>query len=323
LLNPNAGNDEFTLPKSGKSSHYGLYMLPLVVGPFCLILMAFIVLPTEWFSRHSGDAWLSSIGYGGRLVGQTCQILIYGDSSAEVGVDPAYITEKAGLQACNIAEPVSFRAVNRDVILDTYLAKNNPPRVIVILLAPEAFSNLPVRMFPRAFEGITWRMRQPNKLGGIVQSMEVPENIFRWVYKGDHLLIRNLLKPPISLKDAHIREATHGQLLIDLPRMSSCSDSRRNFSPSRDYITKLRSRYQGPNTSVLLDVMPLPQCDLGFSVVQKQLHGLVDNKVEQFPNSVFYEGGRHVDKSGSVLVSQMIADQVQQKLNAERSSGKH
>ncbi len=71
----------------------------------------------------------------------------------------------------------------------------------------------------------------------------------------------------------------------------------------------------------MIDAMLLPQCDPGLSYFQRELSGLIDNRLDSLPMSDYYNGGRHVNPTGSVPLSNMIADQVLDRLHVDPVPG--
>jgi hypothetical protein len=292
-----------------------LYLLPLVLGPFLLLIAAPFVLPSAWFIRHAQDPWLVGIGYGNDLHHEDCQVVIYGDSTAEVGVDPEVIRQRTGLSACNIAQEQGLRLLSGDFVLDNYLRQNSKPKFLIMLFGPADFSKEGARNQNPIFEALNWEIGQGHREAALASLVHDPEDVFRWAYKGMHIAILNARVKPIPATGLSVRERTHGQLLLeDQPMGSYCTDSVHVPPPDRSLVDSLRSKYSGAADELLIDVMPLPDCDPGFAITQQRFTGLVDNKVTQLPHDVYFRGGLHVNGTGSRLLSDQLAQQILEKM---------
>jgi hypothetical protein len=292
------------------------YLLPLLLGPLLFLLTAFFLLPTRWFAYHSRDIWLESIGYGDKLQNVNCQILVYGDSTAEVGVDPGLMERSTGLKTCNIAQPEGLNLLSQNIVLDRYLSHNTSPRFILFLFAAEDFNPAAARKDHGLFEAITYRMRDNDKFPVLLQLMRHPEDYFRWSYVGLHMALDGFLR----MREAHdredVREQRKGQLKIDESQMTRCTDSNRLNPPDKNWAAALRSRYARPNTTILVYAMPLPSCDPGILRVQQQLQRVTDAPVQQLPANVFYSDGSHVNAAGSAMLSEMLSQHVLQRMQS-------
>lgn len=66
---------------------------------------------------------------------QNCDVVIAGDSSGMIGVDPYALEASTGWKTCNIGLPYDGTALATTRVLDAYLAHNKPPRFIVFHLS--------------------------------------------------------------------------------------------------------------------------------------------------------------------------------------------
>jgi hypothetical protein len=299
-----------------------LYLLPLIGSPFLLLMSALIILPSKWFALHSQNNYLVNVGYGAKLYGENCQVLIYGDSSAMVGIDSSLIQARTGLSTCNIAEFQPMTMLNGTMLLDIYLEHNAPPRFLVFFFAPEDLDPQSQRT-NGPFEAIVWRMRQPDKLKSVIYlTLHYPNQFMGWVEQGLRFTLVNFLSKPVSTEIQHIRERTHGQFPMSAPLRSVCDSLLRNAPPDKAWVEGLRSKYGLGGTTVLVDATPLATCDPSLSFFQQELPGVIDNRMEALPISVYNVDGRlHVDAEGSAIFSKMVADQIAKYLNPASPTG--
>ena len=70
-----------------------VFCAAIVLLPCLMVLLAFPIARTAEFALRSQDLYLTNLGYGLTLDHAKCDVMIYGDSSALTGVDPAVIEE--------------------------------------------------------------------------------------------------------------------------------------------------------------------------------------------------------------------------------------
>ena len=307
----------------GTSLQLYLYLAPLILIPILILTFAIFVVPTERFAEHSGDPFLVTLGYGSQLRNADCRITIYGDSTAMIGVNPDLIQKRTGLSTCNIAETEGMTMINGTMILDQFLEHNSPPQFLVFLYAPEDLdpqsqrSNAAVT----AFEAVTYRFRQPNKLLSLLALMRHPDDFFSWAIHGARWGMDSFFAKPLPPDIRLLRFKTHGQSALKDHTMTSCMGLPRTTPPNRAWVNALRSKYGANGTTVLVDAMLLPECDPGLAYYPHELSGVIDNRISSLPMSDFYNGGRHVNPTGSEPLSGMIADQILVRLHAGQPIG--
>jgi hypothetical protein len=301
-----------------------LYLMLPIGSPFLLLATALLILPSHWFALRSQNAYLINLAYGATLHGEDCQILVYGDSSAMVGIDPSIIRTRTGLTACNIAEFQPMTALNGTMVLDTYLDHNKPPRFLVFLFAPENLDPQSQR-HNGPFEAIVYRMRQPHRLASLLfLASQHPEELVGWVESGLRFTLVHLFSKPASVEVQHLRARTHGQLPIDAPTLATCEDLRRDALPDEVWVAGLRSKYGRSGTTVLVDATPVPDCDPSLSFFQQHSSGVIDNRIETLPTSAYTSDGRlHVNSKGSSLFTNILANQLVDQMHLPSTAGAH
>jgi hypothetical protein len=294
-----------------------LYFLPLIAGPVLLVLAAFLILPTPWFALHAQDPWMFGLGYGAELKHADCQVVIYGDSTGEVGIVPEIIRQRTGLKTCNIAQEQGLIALSGDFVLHDYLRQNVPPRILVFMYSVEDMNPQSAHVNHSVFEGLTYQMGRNHRITTLARLWRTPEDAFRWTYKGLHMAIVDGRTKPAPEGMLTERERTMGRLaLVDL-RMKNCSNMSKTLAPDAAWIRGLRTLYSSPPTAVLIDLMPIPECDAGYPLLQRRFAGLIDNQVKQLPDSYYFRDGLHVDDDGAAVLSEQVAAQIIQRMHAK------
>ena len=299
------------------------YLAPIVLLPIAILAAALIVVPTDWFADRSDNLFMDTLGYGASLHNANCQIAVYGDSTAVVGINPFLIREKTGLSTCNIAEVAGVNVVDGTMPLDQYLAQNSRPRYLVFLFAPEGLNPESQRHNPEitTFEGVTYRFRQPHKLASFIALMRHPDDIFSWAEHGIRMSLGDLRTRPMPPETKYTRFRTLGQTTFTNPPMTTCNYPHHNPRPDLQWIHGLRTKYGIDGTTVLIDATLLPACDPDLAFFRQQLAGVIDNNYEEtLPMADYYAGGRHVFPAGADALSWMVADQILAHMHSQASS---
>ena len=164
-----------------------------------------MIVPSNWFVERSGSTYLANFAYGDTLHDRKCQIVIYGDSTAMVGVDPSVLTARTGLTACNIAEFEGMTMVTGTLLVDRFLAHNPRPKYLVFLFAPEDLS-IP-RQWERVstFEATSWIVRHDLSLHTVALLAAHPSATFAWAEQGLRMAALRLGRKPFPPETAQIR----------------------------------------------------------------------------------------------------------------------
>jgi hypothetical protein len=306
-------------PNRSARVHYALYLLPLVLAPILLLLFGLFVIPTQWYTSLGGDPWLMGMGYGGTLHHADCQLVVYGDSTAMIGVDSERIRQRTGLKTCNIAENEGSIILNGTMVLDQYLSQNARPRYILFLFAPEDLDPFSPKQKHGLFEAITYRLRQPHKLASLWLILHRPEDIFTWLSAGMDSMLRHIRGRHLTVEEMSTRERHGGRLtMLDAP-LTSCTEDPFEIPPNLPWLGGLRDKYRSAGTTVLVDAMPLPVCDPSLAYYKERLPTVVDNPGLTFPVSAYIYGGRHASTEGIALLSDTLSKQI---LDLQQSSGR-
>ncbi len=295
------------------SSHLRLYVAALMLAPLVYFTACFFLLRSNVFLRHTQNAYLANMGYGLTLHNADCQVLIYGDSSAMIGIDPATVSAATHTTVCNIADFAGMMRLNGTMILDTYLANNPRPRTLLILLAPEDLA--PTWRSDGNFESVMLRARYRPDLNFLGMALRHPEDVLSSIGISGRYAVTWLLKKPLPTNVRHSRELLHGRFPDPKPLLKQCMlQPARIVPPDPAWLANLRTRYGVNGTRVLIDVSPVPPCDPGLPAYRRELppsNTLIDNHLETYPVNWYTTSGRlHLGAEGEMHLSQEIAAQV-------------
>ena len=292
------------------------YLLPFLVFPIFLLILACCIVPSRWFALHSGNSYMVNDGFATELQNTHCDIVVYGDSTAMVAVNPKIIEARTGLHTCNIAEFRGMTVVNGTWLVDTFLAHNPPPRFLVFMFTPENLQVPNDWNSTNTFEAITFRMHARPGLETLLTMLAHPDAFLRWSEEGLRMSLTRARSQPLAAAQVDTRPATGGQFPLMGPPETQCEHTRRAGDPNPAYVAALRRRYSTPQTTVLVDATPTASCDPGLPYYSRVLPGMVDDTpYPTYPIGVFIKDNRlHMGSEGAVLLSNMLAEQILERM---------
>jgi len=308
-----ANSDDASAPQPGRA---WLYVLPILLVPVVLVLTAWFVLPTEWFRMRSGNTYLANLGYGTKLHGRTCDILIYGDSSGMAGIDPLLLEQQTGLKACNIAEGVGVPEVVHLMPVDDFLAHNPRPRFLLFYFSPFNFN-----MFNdhwnddliNSGEGISYLIEHESTGFALRTLLKHPTSYLSWVESGLRLVLLHGMGKPYSPDIFKLRDETGGRFVFpNKPRPACDPSTAYRALPDLAFLSYMRAHYATGGTQVIVDAAPTPDCDPNLAYYREHVIPYVDNKPYlTLPISEFSNFGRaHPNDTGMPKVTAMVATQI-------------
>ena len=294
-----------------------MMFLPLLAIP------AFIGLGrSNFFLNHGASFWVRSNDAVFNMKDRHCDVVVFGDSTAMTGVDPALVESQTGFHTCNIAVTNAVLAVTGNLTLDRFLAHNEKPRVLVVQLSPDDFQAAN-RLWQHTIyaEGLLELLRHgaPREARQVLISHPHEAANFAGYAAG--------FTAYYAIRDAWFH-ATHLQPEEDrlqlragttfftppAPARTYCDTDAPFNDPtqgafSRALADEFRRRYADRATVVLVDVAPIPSCDNNLQAYANQLAGITSNGLHALPITAFNDG-RHYTAAGSRLVSAGIARQL-------------
>lgn len=294
------------------------YLVACLITPPLLLAFILFLSGTEWFSRHDNYPALRNVGYGVRLRGADCEIVLYGDSSALTGLDPQIISSRTGLTACNVSEGLTIQeVVGSDAPLRNYLRHNKPPRVI---LGMWSYTSLRPDIPPLSeytTEGMVYAARYSSWPRLLFRRPEWGLRFAGWAIENlAHGVYAAVLKAPDRHPDAQkVRERRGGIFPYPLNPEVTCvrnglQEGEERIRAWPDSVAAFRARYTSPQTAVIVDISPIPSCNKFLNVYRTRNEGLHDNRLMAVPIAYFNEGDVHFSPEGSRALSEHVADQI-------------
>lgn len=288
-----------------------------------------------WFLAHDAYPTLqSNLGYSIRSRDLNCEIVLYGDSTALTGLDPAIIQARTGLKTCNLAETAYVQKVIGSYYpLDAYLAHNSRPRFIYSMWAAYDFHPQTQRWVDHGSEGIEYALLYDNGpwlWKGLLRHPSWIVNFDGWV---GQLLVKDLT---MRITGEHQsfwaraglpRDDRGGFWQMQLPSESRCGPVSGVQDVSRqraiEDIAAFKRRYSVGGTQVLVDVSPVADCIANRDQLVDATSGLGDNRLQFLPVQLFNVNDIHFVPEGSRIVSNEAADQILAILRKDEAGRTH
>lgn len=293
-----------------------LVLLPLFIIPACICLGA-----SDFFLRHGASVWVKSNDAIFDMHDRSCDVLIFGDSTAMTGIDPDVVQRNTGLKTCNIAVTNSVLAVTGNLTLNHYLENNARPEILLVQLSPDGFQPESSRWSGTVYpEGMVELLRHgdPEQARRVLFSH--PRQALAFAGYAAGFTAYGVLKD-IWFQVTHLRPAEdtvtihNGFFTPPAPPSKECeaaatfSNPRAGGNFPRRLVSAYESEYAGRSGVVLVNVAPIPACDRNLAAFRSELNGITSNRLLPLPVGLFNDP-RHYTAVGSAVVSRLIAEQL-------------
>ena len=232
------------------------------------------------------------------------------------GLDPATIEQMTGLTSCNISEGTTIQQViGTDPPLQKYLANNRPPRILLTTWTPSYFKpdQEPLEDFHVEGMWYAWRYGQwktllSRQFGDWTLTYIAWEIEALWDGATQHLRGNKSADHDARL----LREERKGRMGWDSPPETHCVRTYNSAGIQRwqNSVESFRRKYTTPETRVIIDISPIPQCDPLYQIYAHASADLSDNKLERLPIEDFNNGDVHLGPAGAKAFSTQVAAQV-------------
>jgi hypothetical protein len=286
--------DEMSLHTAGMP----LYLLQVVCVMLLLYVAPFFIARSTFYEHHNLSFYSRPLTYGYQTAGENADVVLFGDSTALLGIDPSQISGELGLKVVNLPNTHGSLIVNDDRVLQRYSERNRPPKLIVFYFAPWDFDygHVPLEATP-VYEGEELLMRQGT--AGQILSF-----VARHPYEGIQFPLRfyedsfEFAMHKVSHQGQEQRlAATHGHIdNTDVSVLSDpCSFPQLLLDNVRfDWVKALGEKYTSPTTRVLYFVAPVPACSNLSTLLAKGYAQLPAALPAQMPPETFVRDIRYI-----------------------------
>jgi hypothetical protein len=301
------GNGVRKTPSFGRSA--SLLFWIVVCIPLAMILFSFFLASNPAVAKYGDDIRIASQRVVFESRNRSCDVVLFGDSTAQTGFDPAVTQQATHMSVCNVAiSGAALGALGIDP-LDRFLNANARPKLLILQFSGG-------NMFPKPNRTV----HSENADGYILYLSYYPLRpaLIRAIqYPG---YITSILKYVFLYRGRQLaRELSHwsGQpdpnqafLRSIQPPLKSCPPEL-PASPSVDraWVQYLRSHFAPRADRVLINVAPTTSCNQDRDHWKAELNGLIDNHVNVLPLSYFVSDA-HFSSAGITWLSGNTAQEI-------------
>ncbi len=267
------------------------YLLILISIPFALYPLAFPLATSAHYEHWATSTWTPMLEYAYSPRPQNADVVIFGDSSAFIGIDPRLINASLGIRSVVLPDSVGSIPVTGDMPLRSYLAHNRPPGLIVLYFSPwnMDFGNIP--RFEQ-FEGQEMLLRHGTWHQIADFARQQPTELLVFPFR---LYSTFGSKMAVAILHHVDRERATEEALghTDYPPVAPALGADCRIPDS--YVEKkgtasveeLARRYSSSETRVLVYVAPIPACGNSAKLTNRKLPGLDAKPPRTLPAAAF------------------------------------
>ncbi|GAA3762259.1 hypothetical protein [Terriglobus aquaticus] len=266
ILHPRA---EYT-PRQFARSILWVLAVPLAVY---LLTFPLVMMPGSGFSRLGVSKFGPVLDYGYNVRHADADVVIFGDSSAFIGIDPRVVNATLGTKALVIPNTIGSLPVLGDIPLQRYLSHNRPPRLLVLYFAPWNLDYNDPRRHDLLFEGEEVLFRHGSLRDILRFAMRKPAEFLTFPLKVYSTLGWNTLSFTLHQGDReHNTDATLGHMdyAFDFPPMpDTCHLVAHGMWKTGDAsVRALMQKLSTPQTQVKVYLAPIPGCSDALYAVE-------------------------------------------------------
>jgi hypothetical protein len=285
--------------------HLFWYLLVLVLPTLCLTLLA---IPWTRYAPTAPGKWMMpAMDFRYSLRNVNADVVISGDSTGLVALDPAVMQPDLHMNVVNISSLGSIFNVQLDDMLDHYLQYNKAPKLIVVSLSPWNLRQEPVSP-ENSFEGIVMLIRHgtwPQILHFVAAN---PMVTLHFQYQVLRYLLTSFKHGDPALHEELVEH--HGFAPIDPPALQHpCKLARGYADPgiADGLAMHFYRKYSTSTTRVLVYMAPVADCDGSAEFLAPHRHAawLVPSAV--VPAAEMCADGMH-EEAAAAASNSLVAD---------------
>ena len=264
---------------------------------YCCLLTAWVALlyafplilaKTGVFERVTQqDIW----DYAFQLHGKTADVVIYGDSTPLFDIDPAQVAALTGLSVINLPSSYSGMMNLGELPLDTYLANNERPKMLVLMLSPWSGAGAPTPIKYEVYLTLLKRTKLFDFLKMMLREPSAFQDIERQIMLDFTKALVGPRQHPTPLEEV---TATRGHVTFNrrspMKTTGLCVVAAGDPNDHR-FIDHFTGKYRGLGYRVIVFIAPVPDCSEQFPRYRDALAGLADNQPHTLPTEWFADDG--------------------------------
>jgi hypothetical protein len=244
---------------------FRIYLLIVLGISFVFYPLPFFLVRIPSYPEWSGVSGSNVFEYAFKVDGQNDDVVIYGDSTANHGIDPRQMSKALGLRVVNLPGSYSTLLIDKELALNHYLQSDKPPKLIIFYVSAWDLNyNHQDALLCPPYGGLETLLRHGSKAAilAFFKSYPVLAMKFPLMFYGGNLsayLVRFNLKREQIQTTIETNGYTDMNGYIYYPSDCMIPTSLINriaFDTGRE----LEARYSTPQTKVLVFAAPIPSC---------------------------------------------------------------
>ncbi len=312
---------------SQQTNSYRRYVSVLLFCSLGLTFLAYPIARTGLFERLSRREFWHAMQYHIDMAGQTCDMVIFGDSTGLTGIDPVIVGQQTGLKTCVLSIPYMALSTTGTWTLDHFLEKSPAPRLILFanharhLRAPALDEDPGVidgwllvdRIYP-PLKAAEFFLRHPRF------SIIFSEGVMQQLFTLSPTTGIDPTERTYSRDMATLREHS-GYFSVTLVKSPEEVCALPMPVPEEDlhYLPWLRQRYENARTKVQMYVSPVRSCDANLAAYNKIARDLQVTPPLAYPPEAFADAW-HLNAAGARRNSIEVAQAIKRALATDSSS---
>ena len=266
-----------------------LLLIPAVVY---LLTFPIVMIPRLGFSRLGISKFGPVLDYGFDVRNVNADVVIFGDSSAFIGIDPRVVDAELGVKTVVIPNTVGSLPVLGVMPLQRYLTHNRPPRLLVLYFSPWNLDYNDPKRRDLLFEGeeILFRHGSWREIARFARRK--PAEVLTFPFKVYSTLGWNNLSYALHHRD---REQSTDALMGHMdyafaypPMAAPCKLLASGLSSAGDAsVRALVNKYTNAGTQVRVYLAPIPGCSNAGAALQHSFQDLAAARPIVLPPSWF------------------------------------
>ncbi len=303
------------------------YLALVLVIPALFYPFPFLIATSASYEHWATAQWTPMLEYTYDVRGQNADVVIFGDSSAFIGIDPHRLNAELGVQSVVLPDTVGSLPVTDDGPLKAYLAHNAAPKLLVLYFTAWDLDFTRIATF-RRFEGEEMLLRHGSR-GEIARfALRHPTEMlvfpFRLYSTFGPKMIRAALHH-VNREQGTAEALGHADYNLGFPPLGpSCTlPAEYRTEAGAASVEALVQRYTTPTTRVLVYLAPLPDCKGSAEVTGRSYAALGAAPPRTLPARFFADDPyyAHILPPHVPDATEVLADALKAQLDLRKANG--
>ena len=267
------------------------YLLLLLLIPAIFYPFPFLIATSASYEHWATSQWGPMLEYAYSAQPQNADVVIFGDSTAFIGIDPRILNAESGIRSLVLPDTVGSIPVTGDLPLKTYLAHNRPPRLLVLYFSAWNLDFAHIAKF-RLFEGEEMLLRHGSRHDILAFTLHHPTELLVFPFRLYSTFGPKMLAAAMHHVNREQRTAEalgHADFNGSFPPLeSSCTIPAEYLSETGDAsVAALQRRYSTPETRVIVYIAPVPDCRNSAAITTRSFTALAAAPPQTLPAPFF------------------------------------